>query len=467
MISTLVMSVVAVLAFAAILAWTGTAQVAARVLRTTAAGVSSMMDPELEDNDKESAARRAGLELLGAGYGLFWRFVSALGATAAIVFATDALGLVPSADVWSMMMRPSFIITISVVLILAMSIFARITRKTGSDTLSRGDYSATDRFFHEFAFCSPLVPKSASWIEDRLLGRKISGDLHAPVFVTSLARGGTTALLNALHDVPEMATHTYRDMPFVTAPILWNWLSGGRRRQVARHQRAHGDGLEIDLDAPEAFEEVVWKLFWPEKYQSNGIALWHDKDHRPKAERFLRRHMAKIIKARASLGRPDGKSPARYLSKNNGNISRINFLCETFPECKIVVPVRKPECHVASLLRQHKNFKHLHATDDFTRRYMRDIGHFEFGELHKPILFNASAIALFEPDQNDYWLQYWITAFHHLLQYSDKCIFILQDDLRTAPQEMMTRLCKEIGVTPGTTRFDSYFRKESDLVFRV
>src|SRR5690606_23299899 len=117
------------------------------------------------------------------------------------------------------------------------------------------------------------------------------------IFVTSIARAGTTALLNALADVPGVATHTYRDMPFVTAPTLWNRLAGGRMRRVERRERAHGDGLEIDLDSPEAFEEVVWRLFWPEKYGAT-IALWDGADRKEDADRFLARHMGKVIRAR-------------------------------------------------------------------------------------------------------------------------------------------------------------------------
>ena len=68
----------------------------------------------------------------------------------------------------------------------------------------------------------------------------------------------------------------------MNAPVLWHRLSGGSRRQVERHQRAHGDGLEIDLDTPEAFEEVVWKMGWPDKYRDGGITPWTADDRRPR-----------------------------------------------------------------------------------------------------------------------------------------------------------------------------------------
>jgi len=289
----------------------------------------------------------------------------------------------------------------------------------------------------------------------------VSPQSAPPVFITSLARGGTTALLNAFHDIPGIATHTYRDMPFLTAPSLWNRLAGGQKRAVARHQRAHGDGLEIDLNSPEDFEEVIWKMFWPEKFQTDAIALWQDGDRKAEAEEFLRQHLSKVIRAREIQGaqHDDGM---RYCSKNNANIARLSFLKQTFPECRIVVPVRRPESHAASLLRQHRNFLKLQAEDDFIKRYMRDIGHFEFGLLHKPIRFPGFDAKAYDPATDDYWLNYWIHSFRFILEHGDICTFVLQDDLRSAPQETMQALCDRLDVAHDGMDFTSYYRPTPD-----
>ena len=39
-------------------------------------------------------------------------------------------------------------------------------------------------------------------------------------------------------------------------------------------ERAHGDGVEVGLDSPEAFEEMLWMAFWPEHYRENAILPW-------------------------------------------------------------------------------------------------------------------------------------------------------------------------------------------------
>ena len=45
-------------------------------------------------------------------------------------------------------------------------------------------------------------------------------------------------------------------------------------RQANRQKRAHGDGMLIDFDSPEALEEVLWKTFWRRHYRSDRILPW-------------------------------------------------------------------------------------------------------------------------------------------------------------------------------------------------
>lgn len=458
MILGIVVSLVAVAAFAFVL-WRGRIVAVARgSLQGAMAGLSAMMDSELDDDAKEVAVRRAGLGLIVSAFSLFWRFALALGLAAAPIFLADAAGLVSQDAVFSLMLRWDYILIVSVLAVI-ISEGIRRTRRTAAEPVSEiNRYSAGDRFFHILAFSGPTALKAASWIEDRLISKAAEQPNAPPIFVTSLARGGTTALLNALHDIPGIATHIYRDMPFLTAPTLWSRLAGGGKRGVTRHKRAHGDGLEIDLDTPEAFEEVIWKLFWPEKFQGPTIALWSEGNGDVKAERFMTHHMAKIIRARQV--EPAGQS--RYCSKNNANIARIPYLVQAFPDCRIVVPVRRPESHAASLLRQHENFLKLQAEDEFVSRYMRDIGHFEFGQIHKPIGFPGFDAGRYDPQTPDYWLHYWIQAFRHVLTYGDACLFVLQDDLRSSPEDTMKNLCDALDVEPSANAFARYFRSGPD-----
>ena len=157
-------------------------------------------------------------------------------------------------------------------------------------------------------------------------------------------------------------------------------------------ERAHGDGIEVGYDSPEAFEEILWGAFWPEKFFETGIGLWSSADRNTDAEEFFQKHFAKFVALRCQ----DGVGGGRYISKNNANIARLDAIPAMFPDASIVVPIRSPVAHAASLLRQHQNFLAQHKTDPFAKRYMQDIGHLEFGDLHRPIQFPGLAERLLD-----------------------------------------------------------------------
>ena len=83
------------------------------------------------------------------------------------------------------------------------------------------DYSGLGRFLHKLAFSGSFVQKVVGDLDDSLFAKSGGGARAArPIFVTSLPRAGTTILLTALASLPELASHIYRDMPFVMAPML-------------------------------------------------------------------------------------------------------------------------------------------------------------------------------------------------------------------------------------------------------
>lgn len=461
MILQILISLFAVAGFGLGIWATGLLGTSQRALKDTMAGVSAMVDSDLDDDAKEIAVRRAGLGLIVSAFRIFLSFAVALTAAALPIFAGDLLGIASRNDVFALMLRLDYIVIVSVVAILIGEIVRRRMGRKASDKAAQGQYSIGDQSVHIIAFSSPAVLKGASWIEDRVIGSPTVSASDRPIFITSLARGGTTAFLNAMHELPQVATHLYRDMPFLTAPTLWNRLAGGAKRAVDRHERAHGDGLEIDLDTPEAFEEIIWKMYWPQKYHG-GIDLWRpEHDRMPKAEHFLRHHIDKVVQARRGQGRPEAQ---RYCSKNNANIGRIPFLRASFPEGKIIIVVRQPTSHAASLLRQHKNFLKLHAEDAFVQRYMRDIGHFEFGRLHKPILFPGFVPDMYDAMSGDYWLNYWIKAFEHVLQFKTMCSLVFQDDLRASPQDTMRRICEGVDIDSKAEKFSGFFHDHPDRI---
>ncbi len=465
MIAAFIISLLAVAAFGVGLWKSGVVPVAREAVSTALSGLSAMTDSALDDDAKEAAVRKAAFALLSAALSIALRFALILALTAIPIYLADILGIVSTDAVMALMLRWDYILIVSVVaIVVAEALRRRAVRSRAAPSAassSVNSYSDVERFLHGIAFSSPALQRRVSRLEDRVMGPP-KGEARPPIFVTSLARGGTTALLNALTLVPGIATHTYRDMPFLTAPILWNRLAGGSKRSVARRDRAHGDGLTIDLDSPEAFEEVIWKMHWPEKYGADGIALWTPDDRDTQADSFLSDHMAKIIRARFGQA---PQPPVRYCSKNNANIGRLAYLPEAFPGCEIVVPLRHPARHAASLHRQHLNFLKLQAEDDFVRKYMSDIGHFEFGQICAPLKFPGFDRARYDPESPDHWLDYWISAFRATeaqIAANPDIVLVTQDSLREDPQATMGKLATRLELPLEDQDFRTTFRATPD-----
>ena len=310
-------------------------------------------------------------------------------------------------------------------------------------------YSRLDRALHKLAFDSRALQLLLADVERFMYaGQWQDIDVEQPIFITSLPRAGTTIVLQALSRLCRLATHTYRDMPFILTPVLWDRVSRGFRRTAKPAERAHGDGLFIDEDSPEAFEEVLWRQHFPGHYRQTGIDCWQGSIHHAEFDEAFKAHMQKMILLRGA----ETSAGSRYISKNNANIARIAYLHKLFPRAQFVVPVRHPVEQAISLMRQHRNFTRQHSEEIFTRRYMADIGHYEFGELHRPIRFSglAELAAGLSPDSLDYWLAYWIAAFRAVSRHPGLCL-VGFEDLCAHPGAGLQSLLDRLGLQADKT----------------
>jgi hypothetical protein len=310
--------------------------------------------------------------------------------------------------------------------------------------MMRAPYTGLERALHRVAFAALPAQLALSDIEDRLYPVP-EEPIDRPVFVTSLARAGTTLVLDILSGAPDLVSHTYRNMPFVLCPLIWNRLSYRFRRKAEWQERAHGDGMTIGFDSPEAFEEVLWKAHAGGHYRKDRILPWEAADRDPEFETFFRRHIGKLL----SLA-PGGR---RYLSKNNANIARLPLLPELFPDCRIVIPIRNPYDHARSLMRQHRRFMEMHAADAFSRRYMEWLGHYEFGAALRPIDFDQwlDAQEPMDPARIDFWLSYWAVAYESILENAGRnATFIDFDALLADPHPALERLAAAAALPPAS-----------------
>lgn len=148
------------------------------------------------------------------------------------------------------------------------------------------------------------------------------------------------------------------------------------KKDATPAERAHKDGIVVTEDSPEAFEEALWMTFFP-KLHDPGASAVLARDHKaPAFEAFYRDHIRKLLAVR---------SGTRYLSKGNYNLTRLAYLQTLFEDARIVLPVREPAWHIASLIKQHRLFKDNLAGNEKAVDHMRRVGHFEFGPDRRPI----------------------------------------------------------------------------------
>jgi hypothetical protein len=261
------------------------------------------------------------------------------------------------------------------------------------------EYSALDRFLHRLALESVTVSELLFDLESSLF--RNAAPPRDAVYVTGLARCGSTFLLRSLYSSGAFACLTYRDMPFVIAPNLWARMAGFLSVKPAARERPHGDGIVEDLGSPEGLEEVFWRKELGNVYiQKEGLSV-HDVPA-DTVER-LKRYQSLVC---ARYGSP------RYLAKNNNLMLRIRSLAPLTPECCFLVLFRHPLAHAESLLRQHRRFS---TTSGFTQEYMRWLVHHEFGADHRPFQFPGIKRSIRSPNAVDYWLERWIDAHSFLL----------------------------------------------------
>lgn len=313
-------------------------------------------------------------------------------------------------------------------------------------------YSAVERLLHKVAFSTRKAQIGLADVEDVIFRDRLARhELDRPIFITALPRAGTTLLLELCVASGEFASHTYRNMPFVLIPMLWNRFSEGFRRSDAPRERAHGDGMLVSVDSPEAFEETAWIAFWPKRYNCDRIVPWREEEDGVFRD-FLANHFKKIVALSAKEG--DGMadlphSPPRYVSKNNLNIARIAWLSRNFRDALFLIPFRDPIQQCASLLGQHLNFLEIHQRDPFAKRYMAGIGHFDFGDNLRPVDFDGwlDSSKHRDPRQIGFWLEYWRAAYRSLIEEAtERVCFLNYDAFCADPRSGLERVANFINV---------------------
>lgn len=405
------------------------------VIETALNSLEVLSSPQLSDRQKEVGLQKNSLKLFGLFFKLVFGAIVALALPLGCLWIADKSRLIALDTVLALTVSPHFLV-VSTLMFGGWWFFNQRRQPPETDS----SYSPLDQALHRMSFKTYATQVSVARLEDKLFAKTLAPLRPKPVFITALPRAGTTLLLECLADNREFAAHCYRDMPFVLIPCLWNRYSRMFQQRVEAQERAHGDGMRISPDSPEALEEVIWTAFWGKHYQADRIIPW-DIEQNKQFNDFFRSHMRKII----FLRRHKLANTARYISKNNANIARIHTLRHLFPDAIILIPFRNPIHHAASMLQQHRNFLNIHKTDAFASEYMKAIGHYDFGENLCPIDFDGWLDQRISTDTESitFWLEYWVASYGHLLRENSKVAhFFNYDALCQDPEHGLLALGK-------------------------
>ncbi|MBA2408752.1 MAG: sulfotransferase [Gammaproteobacteria bacterium] len=282
--------------------------------------------------------------------------------------------------------------------------------------------------------------------ETRLLADTLADvQVRRPIYVTGLARSGSTILLEMLSECEGTVTHRYKDYPPVFTPYFWNWFLNRMPKSDAKPaERTHRDGIMVTPESPEAFEEVLWMAFFPDAHDITHSNVFDQSIANPAFETFYRDHIRKLLAIR------DGH---RYLSKGNYNITRLEYLLKIFPDARFVIPIREPSWHIASLMKQHKLLSDGERRNPSALEHMRRVGHFEFGLDRRAI--NAGdrdcvqqVTALWEQGRDvEGWARYWVHIYgfvadrlEHNPRLKSAVLLIRFEDLCQEPQTAIRAL---------------------------
>jgi hypothetical protein len=320
--------------------------------------------------------------------------------------------------------------------------------------------SDSQYFLLQVAQNVPWLIQTGTAIESRLLRRKLeSVYIDRPIFVTGLARSGTTMLLELVAQGHRVATHRYRDFPFLMTPYLWNAFVNCLGARGDATARPHQDGIQITPESPEAFEEPIWQLYFPNAHRLSCSHVLGADDRNETFDDVFAEHIRKMLLIRKG---------ARYLSKGNYNLTRIEYLWSLFPEAKFVVPIRHPLSHTASLVRQHELFCKYSAEDERVPHYLATAGHFEFGPQRVPISVKGSAdrtIAAWDAEQEQvgYAIQ-WAAVYGYVLDLVDQfprlaeqVLFVRYEDICDHPDRQLSRVLQHVGLEDeGSALLEKY-----------
>lgn len=318
--------------------------------------------------------------------------------------------------------------------------------------MSKSGYNFISRWLHHAALQSKAIAEISFDIENAIIKKKGRSFSDNPVFISGLARSGTTILMRHLYETGHFKSLTYLDMPFVLMPNIWKKMSY-RKAPAEYEERAHQDGIMIGFDSPEALEEVFWRVFCGKDYILEDRLQLHrvDDDILEKFKDYVKNILISS----------DTVTQTRYLSKNNNHVLRLDYLQKIMPGSHIIIPFREPLQHSNSLLNQHINFSKIQQKDSFLLDYMNWLGHFEFGLNQKSFFLDDDTIfremGNYPKTDINFWLLNWQNYYRYVNDHCTKnTIFFNYDKFCRDPGLELSRLFEKLNIISPPIQPESF-----------
>ena len=313
--------------------------------------------------------------------------------------------------------------------------------------IGASSHSALDQLLHRMLLNHPHVHMRL--MRREIQGWRKGGGTPRPAFlwVTGLARAGTTSVLERLVATGAFHSLNYANMPIVLAPGLWKRFHNPGTG--ALQERSHGDGILVGLDSAEALEEVFFQAMTGRSYVADTALEAHEVS--PDLHGTYLDYQGIAL---ASSAHPD----AMYVAKNNNALLRYPAMRRLNRDFHAVVMFRDPLTHAESLRAMHRKYVAMQANDPFVKEYMDWLAHHEFGLGHKPFRFaSTKVLPSGDLDGLDYWLELWINHYREALALDPHHLhFVSYEAYCAAPQDVLQRIVKLAGATAAVPVYDAH-----------
>ncbi|MFX1604234.1 MAG: sulfotransferase [Promethearchaeota archaeon] len=320
------------------------------------------------------------------------------------------------------------------------------------------DFPAPMYFIAKMAHQFPSFANGLHTTESIYLRKRLANySINRPIYVTGMARAGTTVTLEMLSRHPDVATHRYLHMVLPYTPHLIQLAANVLPLMKSPVERLHKDRMLVTRDSPEAVEEILWQRFFAGVVDEAESNILDANTRHPEFERFYREHIRKLL---------FNQNATRYAAKNNYNVSRMEYLQKMFPDVRFIVVVRNPFDHIASLAKQDMILGNLERADPRLLDWTKIIGHREFGSARIIINLDSSENvrtirSLWERPETyaKGWAVYWNAVYSHVHEklesnpeLAEATLVFRYEDLCESPEKTIDAIVRHVEIEPASFR---------------